>query len=93
MKSILVLLLTSLMTLSAWGAETVDINVASAEEIADTLTGIGPSTAQKIVVYRDQNGAFEHIDQLINVKGVGMKTVDKNRDRIVLSNSGGDTQP
>ena len=52
--------------------------------IASVLTGIGMSKAEKIVEYREQNGPFDHIDELVNVKGIGLRTVDKNRDAIVL---------
>ena len=71
-------------------AEQVNINTASAEEIAAALNGVGLSKAQMIVDYREQNGPFAHIDELVNVKGIGLRTVDKNRDAILLAN---DAQP
>jgi len=77
-------LLACLIALPAWAAESVDINTASAEEIAAALSGIGLNKAQEIVRYREANGAFAHIDELVKVKGVGMKTVDRNRDKITL---------
>jgi competence protein ComEA len=64
--------------------QSVDINTATAEQLADALVGIGPSKAEAIVAYRDAHGGFEHIDELINVRGIGMRTVDQNRDRIAL---------
>ena len=79
MKFIYASLMIFLLTLPVWAAGGVNINTASAEEIADALNGIGLSKAEEIVRYRDTNGAFAHIDELVNVKGVGMKTVDKNR--------------
>ena len=45
--------------------------------------------AEKIVEYRQTNGNFEHVDELVNVKGLGIKTIDKNRDLIVLSAQAG----
>lgn len=62
----------------------VDINSASAEEISQVLVGIGPSKAQAIVAYREEFGKFEDIDELINVRGIGLRTVDQNRDRLSL---------
>lgn len=84
MKRLLISLLFCLFTLSVWAAETVDINQASAQEIADTLQGVGMSKAEEIVRYRDSHGAFKHVDELVNVKGIGLATVDKNRERIAL---------
>lgn len=62
----------------------VSINNASAAEIAETLSGIGLAKAEAIVSYRDENGAFESIEQLEMVKGIGPATVERNRDRIAL---------
>ena len=45
----------------------------------------GPAKAQAIVEYRRENGAFKSIEQLAMVKGIGLKTVEKNRDRIVVA--------
>lgn len=84
MKRLLTGLLFCLFSLSIWAAETVNINQASAQEIADTLQGVGMTKAEEIVRYRDSNGAFKHADELVNVKGIGLATVDKNRDRIAV---------
>lgn len=92
MKWILASLLACLIALPAWAAEQVDINTASAEEIAEVLNGVGLSKAEKIVEYRDTNGPFVHIDELVNVKGIGLRTVDKNREAIVLGESGQSTE-
>jgi competence protein ComEA len=62
----------------------VNINSASASEIAATLKGVGMKTAKAIVAYRDANGAFKSLDALTMVKGVGRKTVKKNKQHIVL---------
>lgn len=68
-------------------AEPVDINKASAEEIAASLDGIGDKKAQEIVKYRKQNGPFKSIDELSNVKGIGSKTLAKNKKNIKLKGS------
>ena len=62
----------------------VNINSASASELASSLKGVGLKTAQAIVAYRDANGAFQSLDALMMVKGVGNKTIKKNMQRIVL---------
>jgi competence protein ComEA len=62
----------------------ININSASASEIADSLKGIGLKTAQAIVAYRDANGDFQSLDALTMVKGVGRKTLKKNKQHIVL---------
>lgn len=63
---------------------TVNINTASAEELATLLKGIGLKKAQAIVDYREANGPFSHIDDLTNVKGIGEATVRNNATRILL---------
>lgn len=80
------LALSLMLTLSAMANDArVNLNTASAEQLAALLTGIGQSRAEAIVRYREQHGAFEHIDELINVAGIGLRTVDVNRDRLTLS--------
>ena len=53
----------------------VNINTASADVLA-TLPGIGPTTAQRIVDYRTENGPFARIEDLLNVAGIGPATFD-----------------
>jgi competence protein ComEA len=62
-----------------------EINTADAVTLDRVLVGIGPSKAEAIVVYRKANGAFRSADQLASVKGIGLATIEKNRDRIVVS--------
>lgn len=90
MKRFLISLFFCLFTMAAWAADSVNINQASAQEIADALQGVGMTKAEEIVRYRDSHGAFKHVDELVNVKGIGLATVDKNRDRILLD--GGSAQ-
>ena len=87
MKSLFALLIAGLVSLTAWASGPVNINTASAEEIADSLKGVGPSKARLIVQYRAENGAFTHVDELVNVKGIGISTIDKNRGLILLNDS------
>ena len=93
MKTLLTLLATLFLTITVfdsavWAAEPVNVNTATAEEIAANLKGIGLSKAKLIVAYREANGSFLHVDELVNVKGIGIKTVDQNRDMIRLGNEG-----
>jgi competence protein ComEA len=67
---------------SAEATSTININKASASEIAAALTGIGEKRAEAIVAYRQKNGAFTSLEELMNVKGVGEKMVEKNASRI-----------
>ena len=87
MKVILSSLLTALLAWSAWAAGPININAATAEQIAEALQGVGLSKAQEIVRYREQHGAFKDADELVNVKGIGLRTVDKNRDLILIQDS------
>ena len=84
MKKILILLLASLFGTAAFAADPVNVNTASAEDIAENLKGIGMSKAEAIVDYREENGTFIHVDELVNVKGIGIRTVDQNRGMILL---------
>ncbi|MFC1696528.1 ComEA family DNA-binding protein [Pseudomonadota bacterium] len=84
MKYFLTLLLASFLFTTVWAAGPVNVNTASAEEISESLKGIGLSKAQLIVAYREANGSFLHADELVNVKGIGLKTIDRNRDMILL---------
>ena len=88
MKSLFVLarsLAVSLLFVSAvWATEKVNINSADAATIDRVLLNVGPAKAEAIVAYRKQNGAFRSVEQLAMVKGIGLKTIEKNRDRIML---------
>jgi len=73
-----------LLTSSSAFAEKVNINTANAEQIATTMTGIGENKAKAIVEYRESHGKFKSIEDLENVDGVGLKTLEKNKDKISL---------
>lgn len=80
------LVLSALLATSALaGGERVNINTADAATLDRVLNGIGPSKAEAIVLYRKANGPFRSIDQLASVKGIGLSTIEKNRDRIVIA--------
>jgi len=77
-----ILLLAFMWPALVWAE--VDINVATAEQIAAELNGVGAAKAQAIVDFRNQHGRFESADELVEVKGIGTATVEKNRDKIVI---------
>lgn len=63
----------------------ININDASEGELG-TLDGIGSSKAQAIILYREMFGRFRTVDDLSKVKGIGAKTVEKNRSRLRVAN-------
>ncbi|BAU75267.1 Competence protein ComEA helix-hairpin-helix region [Metapseudomonas furukawaii] len=48
------------------------------------MVGIGEAKARAIVQYREENGPFSSVDDLLEVKGIGVKTLEKNRDRLSI---------
>ncbi len=65
-------------------ASPVNINAASASEIADALTGVGQSKALAIVAYRTQKGKFKKASDIVQVKGIGSSIYEKNKGDILL---------
>ena len=61
----------------------ISINDAPIEEIVK-LEGIGPTLANQIIAYRETNGGFLCLEDLMNVKGIGKQTFEKNKDKICL---------
>jgi competence protein ComEA len=63
----------------------VDVNTASAAEL-QSIKGIGPVTAQKIIDFRNENGPFNSVQDVTRVKGVGPKTLQKMIDAGLICN-------
>ena len=61
----------------------VNINTATLEELTQ-LTKVGPKYAEKIIEYRKTNGPFKNGEDIMNVKGIGSKIWELNKDRIVV---------
>ncbi|WP_202841269.1 ComEA family DNA-binding protein [Luteimonas saliphila] len=88
-KSLFSTLLLSLMLAgAAFAAEKVNINTADAATLDRVLLNVGPSKAEAIVAHRKTNGPFRSPEQLAEVKGIGLRTVEQNRERIVVSSPG-----
>ncbi len=66
-----------------YAEDLININTATLEEL-DTLPGVGPSKAQAIIDYREQNGPFQTIEDIINVSGIGSVTFEEIKDRITI---------
>lgn len=81
-----VLLLAMVFSTGAFAEETAKINInkATVEELS-TLKYIGAKYAQKIVEYREKNGPFKKIEDILMVDGIGPKTLEANKDKITLN--------
>lgn len=62
----------------------LDINTASAELLAEHLERVGKVRAEAIVAWREENGSFSSIDQLVLVPGISQSVLDLNRDRLTV---------
>lgn len=82
--AVAVLLLMGSGVATAADSPKIDLNTASLAQLM-TLDRIGEVVAQRILAYRDQNGPFAAVEDLMKVKGVGPKVFDRNKDRITVS--------
>lgn len=62
----------------------LDLNKADTEMLT-SLPGIGPKTAEKIAAYRDANGPFRSVEELLNIKGIGPEKLEKIKMLVTLS--------
>lgn len=63
----------------------VNLNTADALTLQKELAGIGAAKAKAIVTFREQNGAFTSVDELLEVDGIGKALLDRNRDRLAIN--------
>jgi competence protein ComEA len=69
---------------AALASTTVNLNTADAATLQSSLAGIGKAKAEAIVAYREANGAFESVDELLEVKGIGQALIERNRDKLAV---------
>ncbi len=91
------LLLVGLAATGVAAAQTggkVNLNTATAEQL-QALPGIGPKTAERIVEFREQNGPFRRVEDLMNVRGIGEKKFLQLKDLLTVgpASSGGEAPP
>lgn len=63
--------------------EPIDVNRATSEEL-QRVPGIGPATAQRIIEWREQHGPYERLEDLLNIRGIGEKTLEKLRPYLTV---------
>ncbi|VVO63247.1 ComEA family DNA-binding protein [Pseudomonas fluorescens] len=63
----------------------LDLNTADASTLQRELSGVGEAKAKAIVAYRETNGPFASIDELLEVKGIGKAILDKNREKLEVN--------
>lgn len=86
LKRCFVVLMLVLAPLWAW-AEPLDVNTATAEQLAASIHGVGKAKAEAIVKDRDEHGPFKSVDDLARVKGIGKATIEKNKDKLTAGNA------
>ncbi|WP_248919165.1 ComEA family DNA-binding protein [Pseudomonas entomophila] len=62
----------------------ININSADAPSLQQALDGIGKAKAEAIVAYREANGPFTSVDELLEIKGIGNALLERNRDKLIL---------
>jgi len=63
----------------------LDLNDADAAALQKELSGVGAAKAQAIVAYRETNGPFASVDELLEVKGIGKAILDRNREKLEVN--------
>jgi len=66
----------------------VDLNAADAATLAKELDGVGLARAQAIVDYRERNGKFRSVDEVLNVKGIGPQVLEQNKSNLQIRDAG-----
>lgn len=80
------LLSLALSPLAAMAGGTININTADASAL-EQLPGVGPAKASAIVAYREENGPFKSVDDLVEVPGIGERSLEQLRDRVSTEDS------
>ena len=87
MKLINSIILTLLLALPIIGfsADKININTADKETLMSIIKGVGEKKAEAIINYREENGDFKSVDDLVNVKGIGESTIGKHKEQLAVS--------
>jgi len=87
MKLFNAILLTLLLALPVLGfsTESININTANKDALMSVIKGVGEKKAEAIIKYREENGSFKSVDDLVNVKGIGQSMIEKHRDMLSTS--------
>ncbi len=93
LTSLLAAALFAVASFGAFAAQPVNINTADAKQLADALNGVGPAKAEAIIAWREANGPFQSVEQLAEVRGIGLRTIELNRDVITLGSEAETTTP
>jgi len=62
----------------------LNLNTADAPTLQKELNGIGKAKAEAIVAYRDANGPFASVDELLEIKGIGSALLERNRSKLIV---------
>lgn len=79
----MVKIISLLFLLFSFAFGTVNINAANSAQL-QSLNGIGPAKAQEIMKYRKAHGGFKSVDELVNVKGIGPKTLVQLKSQLSI---------
>jgi len=79
--------LAVVLSSSVFAGYSINVNSATGAELADALDGIGQTRGQAIVDFRETYGDFKSVEALTQVKGIGLKTVERNRSYIMLESA------
>ncbi len=82
-RALSALIVVFALTGPVWAAP-LDLNTATVEELDAQLEGIGPTKAQAIVAYRETNGPFSSVEQLLEVDGIGPSTLERIRSQLTV---------
>lgn len=79
--------IAALLMAAPWIAsgEALDLNTATAEQLANALTGVGKAKAEAIVKDREARGPFKSVEDLDRVKGIGKATLETNKGRLIVN--------
>ncbi|WP_440810890.1 ComEA family DNA-binding protein [Pseudomonas syringae] len=75
---------SSMASMHEMGDGKVNINMADAQMLQKELAGVGKNKADAIIAYRESNGKFMSVDELIEVKGIGKAILEQNRDKLAI---------